>query len=134
MRSSACWGLICRGVTSGPGFAVDIYTSEKLTIASKATVMNDLVDLKGIPARLITGFPNMQFKDILDPFTANMPGDQWLSSLSTGIIAGYPGGNRGRANEMMGQGAYAPMMDKDVNWGGNSSGDVGGEQISDLFF
>ncbi|MEI8282134.1 MAG: hypothetical protein WCG75_07005 [Armatimonadota bacterium] len=123
-----------RGITWAPGYAVDITNPDKLTIASKATVMNDLVDLKGIPARLITGFPNMQFKDILDPFTANMPSDQWLGSLSTGGGGGGFGGARGRANEMMSQNAYAPMMDKDVNWGGNSSGDVGGEQISDLFF
>lgn len=126
-----------RGVTWAPGYAVDITNPEKLTLASKATVMNDLVDLKNVPARLITGFPNMQFKDILDPFTANMPGDQWLASLSTGGGPGFGGGGfrgGGQSGAMMSQNAYAPMMDKDVNWGGNGGGEVGGEQISDLFF
>jgi hypothetical protein len=124
-----------RGVTWAPGYAVDITNPDKLTLSSKATVLNDLLDLKNVPARLITGFPNMQFKDILDPFTSNMTGDQWLNTLSTAgnfrEPAGFRGGGQGG---MMGQNAYAPMMDKDVNWGGNSNGDVGGEQISDLFF
>ncbi|MEI7985663.1 MAG: hypothetical protein WCI55_08535 [Armatimonadota bacterium] len=125
-----------RGITWAPGYAVDISNPDKLTLASKATVLNDLIDLKGIPTRLITGFPNLQFKDILDPFTANMNGDQWLGSLSTGGAPGGFGGGgaRSRANEMMSQNAYAPMADANVNWGGNSGGEAGGEQIGDLFF
>ena len=125
-----------RGITWAPGYAVDISNPDKLTLASKATVLNDLIDLKGIPTRLITGFPNLQFKDILDPFTANMNGDQWLGSLSTGGAPGGFGGGgaRSRANEMMTQNAYAPMADANVNWGGNSGGEAGGEQIGDLFF
>ena len=123
-----------RGVTWAPGYAVDITNPDKLTLASKATVMNDLLDLKNVPARLITGFPNMQFKDILDPFTANMPGDQWLNSLSSvnysrGSVIGGQGGQM-----MMSQNAYAPMADREVNWGGNGGAEIGGEQISDLFF
>ena len=121
-----------RGVTWAPGYAVDITNPDKLTLASKATVLNDLLDLKNVPARLITGFPNMQFKDILDPFTANMPGDQWLNTLSTGASGGFRGG--GQSGQMMTQNAYAPMADREVNWGGNGGGEVGGEQISDLFF
>ena len=126
-----------KGVTWAPGYAIDITNPDKLTLASKATVLNDLLDLKNVPARLITGFPNMQFKDILDPFTANMPGDQWLSSLSTSGGAGFGGGGfrgGGQGGQMMAQNAYAPIADREVNWGGNSTGEVGGEQISDLFF
>ena len=125
-----------RGVTWAPGYAVDITNPDKLTLASKATVLNDLLDLKSVPARLITGFPNMQFKDILDPFTSNMTSDLWLASLSSGGGGGFGSNGRmaGQGGQMMSQNAYAPMMDKDVNWGGNSGGEVGGEQISDLFF
>ena len=123
-----------RGVTWAPGYAVDISNPDKLTLASKATVLNDLVDLKGVSARLITGFPNLQFKDILDPFTANMNGDQWLGTLATGTGGFGGGGSGGRAREMMTQNAYAPMADRDVNWGGTPASQAGGEQISDLFF
>lgn len=123
-----------RGITWAPGYAVDISNPEKLTLASKATVMNDLTDLKGVSTRLITGFPNLQFKDILDPFTANMNGDQWLGTLAAPSGGFGGGGPAGRAREMMSQNAYAPMMDKDVNWGGVPASEAGGEQISDLFF
>lgn len=123
-----------RGITWAPGYAVDISNPTKLTMVSKATVLNDLMDLKDVSTRLITGFPNLEFKDILDPFTANMPGDQWLASLGAPQGQGGFGGASGRAREMMTQNAYAPMMDSAVNWGGTPAAQAGGEQISDLFF
>lgn len=126
-----------RGMTWAPGYAIDISNPDKLTLASKATVLNDLIDLKNVSVRLITGFPNMQFKEILDPFTANMPGDQWLGTLSAPGGpggGGFGGGGRGRAGEMMSQNAYAPIVDRDINWGGVPSEGAGGEQIGDLFF
>jgi hypothetical protein len=124
-----------RGVTWAPGYAVDITDLAKLTLASKATVLNDLLDLKGVPARLITGFPNMQFKDILDPFTSNMNTDQWLNSLSSGSTYADRRTGTFKAGVMMSQNAYAPMVAADAtNWGGNSGGEMGGEQIGDLFF
>ena len=126
-----------RGMTWAPGYAIDLTDEKKMTLASKATILNDLTDVKGVDARLITGFPNLQFKDILDPFTANMSNDQWLGALNSGGPAGggFGGGGRGRAAEMMQQNAYAPMRDaEDVNWGGNSGPEAGGEKIGDLFF
>jgi hypothetical protein len=125
-----------RGVSWAPGYAVDITKEGTLTVASKATVMNDLLPLDNVPVRLITGFPNLQFKDILDPFTSGMSNDTWLGTLSTGgMPGGFGGSGRGRANEMMAQNAYAPAMkSSDVNWGGSDAAQVGGEQIGDLFF
>lgn len=125
-----------RGVSWAPGYAVDITKEGTLTLASKATVMNDLLALENVPVRLITGFPNLQFKDILDPFTAGMSNDVWLGTLSTGgAPGGFGGGGRGRASEMMTQNAYAPAMrSADVNWGGSDASQAGGEQIGDLFF
>ncbi len=126
-----------RGMTWSPGYAVDITNPDKLTLASKATIMNDLTDIKEVGVRLITGFPNLQFKDILDPFTANMPSEQWLGMVSSPTVysgrgPGGPGG--GGQGGFMGQNAYAPMADREVNWGGAPSATAGGEQISDLFF
>ncbi|MBS1703196.1 MAG: hypothetical protein JST12_16150 [Armatimonadetes bacterium] len=120
-----------RGITWAPGYAVDITNPDKLTLASKATVLNDLTDLDKVPTRLITGFPNLQFKDILDPLTANMPGDQWLSSLG---VASQPVSRGGGQGGFMTQNAYRPMADKEVQWGGTPASEAGGEQISDLFF
>jgi hypothetical protein len=123
-----------RGMTWAPGYAIDLSNPTKLTLASKATVLNDLAPLKGVDVRLITGFPNMQFKDILDPFTAGMPMDSWLGTLSTGSApGGLPRGGGGYGAQMMMQNA-AVSMDRDVRWGGANAPDAGGEQIGDLFF
>ncbi|MBL8048248.1 MAG: hypothetical protein JNJ45_06155 [Chthonomonas sp.] len=124
-----------RGLTWAPGYALDISKEDKMTVASKATILNELADMDKVGARLITGFPNLEFKDILDPFSAGMNPDQWLGSLSGGQPGGgFGGGRGGRAAEMMTQNAYAPKMDADVNWGGSSDNTAGGEQIGDLFF
>lgn len=123
-----------RGLTWAPGYALDITKEDKMTVASKATILNELGEIEKVNARLITGFPNLEFKDILDPFSAGMNSDQWLGSLGGPGGGGGFGGGRGRAAELMTQNAYAPKMDADVNWGGNSGGDAGGEQIGDLFF
>lgn len=120
-----------RGMTWAPGYALDITDPKKMILASKATILNDLVDLDNTPIRLITGFPNLEFKDILDPFTAGMSPDQWMGQLNR-APGGY-GGGRGRAADMMTQNAMAPM-EKSITWGGDTSGDVGGEQLGDLFF
>lgn len=124
-----------RGMSWAPGYAVDITKEGTLTVASKATVMNDLLALDKVPVRLITGFPNLQFKDILDPFTAGMSNDVWLGTLAGGMPSG-PGGGRGRASEMLTQNAYSARsaaLDQ-TNWGGSEASQAGGEQIGDLFF
>lgn len=125
-----------RGMTWAPGYAIDLSKDTKLTLASKATIFNDLISLKSIGVRLITGFPNLQFKDILDPFTAGMSGDNWVNALS-GVPSGpggLGGGGRGRANEMLTQNAFRAAPAEDINWGGSAGPEVGGEQLGDLFF
>lgn len=46
------------GLTWVPAYQIDISDSKKLQLTCKATVVNDLGNLDGIPARLVTGFPN----------------------------------------------------------------------------
>jgi hypothetical protein len=122
-----------RGATWAPAYAVDLSDPEKLILASKATILNDTLDVQKASVRLITGFPNLQFKDILDPFSSNMTVDQWLGSLNGGYSR-LPSGPGGRAVDMMMQNAYAPRKEVETNWGGSNAGDAGGEQIGDLFF
>lgn len=122
-----------RGATWAPAYAVDLSDTEKLTVASKATILNDSLEVSKANVRLITGFPNLQFKDILDPFSSNMSVDQWLASLNGGNrMPGGFGGLNSRAGDMMMQNAYAPK-EAEVKWGGPDSSEAGGEQIGDLF-
>jgi hypothetical protein len=124
-----------KGATWAPAYAVDIGDPEKLTFASKAIILNDTLNMPKSNLRLITGFPNLQFKDMLDPFSSNMTADNWVNSLAGPVAfptaGGLGGGGRGG---LMSQNAYGAMEDKTVEWGGANAGESGGEQIGDLFF
>lgn len=52
-----------------PSYHVDITDPKNLTITSQATLVNDVADMTGIDAKLITGFPNIPFLGRPDPLT-----------------------------------------------------------------
>jgi len=110
---------------------VDISDEKTLRLTAKATVMNDLVDVSGIEARLITGFPHVRFIGVPDPLTGGVSIDQFLQSLmSSGTPAQYatPGAmsqNAARASDAAyGEAAFTPF---------DPSG-LEGIQAEDLFF
>jgi hypothetical protein len=57
------------GMTWVPAYQVDLTDEKKLKIVAKATVVNDLGDVSGIEARLVTGFPNLTMLGQWDPLT-----------------------------------------------------------------
>lgn len=57
------------GLTWVPAYQIDLSDPKKLRMTCKATVVNDLGDLDGIPARLVTGFPNFTTVGGFDPLT-----------------------------------------------------------------
>lgn len=61
------------GITWTPAYAIDITDKKKLSLVAKATIANDIGDLEGIEARLVTGFPNVMFRAATDPLVG--PGD-----------------------------------------------------------
>ncbi len=124
-----------RGVTWSPGYAIDISDPKKLQVIAKATLLNDLTDLDSVEARLITGFPNLEFKDILEPLTSQMPLDQWVNTMSPGGSGGFGGGARNRRSEAMTQNAYMPGgAARDADWSGVPQAGGSGQAIGDLFF
>jgi hypothetical protein len=98
--SKVCYMMsLERGMAWAPGYAVEIGEKDKVTFTAKATVLNDLVGFQDAKVRLITGFPNIQFSQILDPLSSNMSLDQWLASLNPGMSS--PGGFDGSGGGMM---------------------------------
>lgn len=71
------------GMTWVPAYQVDISDKSKLRIVSKATIVNDLGDLDGVSARLVTGFPNLTTMGQWDPLT-------YVASLARGGGGGMP--------------------------------------------
>src|ERR1044072_3695108 len=90
-----------RGMSWAPGYAITLKADKKLELTGKATVINDIEDLKNIEVRFITGFPNIPYAGIPDPMSDanafmgainNMPGP--------GGPRGSGGFGGGRAGEM----------------------------------
>lgn len=137
-----------RGMTWAPGYAIDISSNDKLSFTAKSTVLNDLLDFDNARLRLITGFPNLQFQNILDPLTSRMSVDDWLRSISGGVpggIGGPGGGGMGgqfsnsRAGEVTRKAAAADaksieFLSFDPASNPFVSNNASGEQLEDLYF
>jgi hypothetical protein len=115
-----------RGLTWAPAYAADI-SGKELDLTSKATIINDLADLDGIDVRLITGFPNLPFVNILDPLAVAQTVDQFTGAL---MNLGAPSQFRGGGMAMQ-QNAAARMSDFSQSF--DTSG-MSGMQAEDLFF
>ena len=134
-KDSAVFTLsIERGATWAPAYNVDILNEKRLRVLARATVMNDLADLKGVEAKLITGFPNLAGLGRLDPFTSGQSVDQFLGWLQQNMPGG-PGGGFGGAmmNQAPAPAAYAKEESMDMGVA-LPDGPVAGEQGEDLFF
>lgn len=101
-----------RGLTWVPAYSVDLSDPKKLKLIARATIVNDLGNLKGIPVKLITGFPNINSYG-QDPFFA---GDM-NQVLGTMMQAGRPAGPGGFGGGMMTQNAAPSMASFDEAFG-----------------
>ena len=73
-----------KGVTWAPSYMVDITNSDKAVISAKAVVINEVCDLDGVKVQLITGFPHLQFADIISPLAMKEDLARFLQSLVKG--------------------------------------------------
>jgi hypothetical protein len=73
-----------KGVTWAPSYIVDISKEEKAQISAKAAVINEVCDLEGVTLQLVTGFPHLQFADVVSPLALKENLAQFLQSLIRG--------------------------------------------------
>ncbi|MHC4423950.1 MAG: hypothetical protein ACYSWR_04705, partial [Planctomycetota bacterium] len=73
-----------KGVTWAPSYIVDISREDKARISAKAAVINEVCDLDGVTLQLVTGFPHLQFADIVSPLALKENLAQFLQSLIRG--------------------------------------------------
>jgi hypothetical protein len=95
--------FLAKGVTWAPSYLVDITEEGKARISAKALVISDACELKDVAAQLVTGFPHLQFADILSPIGLRQTLAQFLQSLN------QPDMPRGRA---------AAVVTQNVMYGG----------------
>ncbi|OPZ97812.1 MAG: hypothetical protein BWY71_01482 [Planctomycetes bacterium ADurb.Bin412] len=75
---------LAKGITWAPSYMVDITDGRTARIAAKAEIVNEVCDLEGVEVSLITGYPNLQFSDIVSPLARKETLAQFLQSLVRG--------------------------------------------------
>ncbi len=58
---------LAKGITWAPSYLIDISDPKQARLSAKALIINEAEDLDSAHVDLITGFPNLQFADILSP-------------------------------------------------------------------
>ena len=75
---------LAKGATWAPSYMIDITEPNKAKIAAKAEVMDEVCDLNGVDVKFVTGFPNLQFADVVSPIAMKENLAQFLQSLIRG--------------------------------------------------
>jgi hypothetical protein len=75
---------LAHGVTWVPSYLIDLSDPKTAKFSAHAEIINELEDLDGISLRLVTGFPNTKFGDLLSPVSMSQSLADFLASLATG--------------------------------------------------
>ena len=130
------------GMTWAPAYAVDISSKDKLSLVAKATVMNDLEDMKGVEARFVTGFPNVPFAGTPEPLLSGQTvyglfglasPPQPSSALARAGAKQMKGGS-GLVPDGIDFISYNPTDNSLIVDQGMSTSRLPGQQLEDLFF
>lgn len=70
-----------KGISWVPSYLVDIENPKKARITMKATVINDVEDLRNVDMYFVVGYPNFMYADILSPMALEESLNQFISSL-----------------------------------------------------
>jgi len=73
-----------KGITWAPSYVVDITDGAKAHLSAKALIINDACEMKEVAAQLVTGFPHLQFADVMSPIAMKEDLAQFLQALSRG--------------------------------------------------
>lgn len=82
-RGSIGFQYLTKGITWAPSCTVDITGPQKARILAKAEIINEIGDLENINVNFISGFPNLQFSEVVSPIA--MQGDlaAFLNNLAS---------------------------------------------------
>lgn len=75
---------LAKGITWAPSYIVDITEDDKARVSAKAVVINEVCDLDDVTIQLVTGFPHLQFADVVSPLALKENLAQFLQSLVKG--------------------------------------------------
>jgi hypothetical protein len=76
--------FLAKGVTWAPSYMVDISDARKARISGKAVIVNDACVLEDVAVQLVTGFPHLEFADVVAPIAMKENLAKFLQALSKG--------------------------------------------------
>ena len=76
---------LARGLTWAPSYLIDITEPKQARLTAKALIINEAEDLAKTPVDLITGFPNLEFANIMSPIGMKQDLNSFLQSLASGV-------------------------------------------------
>ncbi|MBA7612682.1 hypothetical protein ES703_19919 [subsurface metagenome] len=83
-RKALTLSYLAKGITWVPSYIVDITEDDKARVSAKAVVINEVCDLDDVTIQLVTGFPHLQFADVVSPLALKENLAQFLQSLVKG--------------------------------------------------
>jgi hypothetical protein len=79
---------LAKGMTWAPSYVVDISDPKEALLTAKAEILNETEDLTNASVDLVTGFPYLEYSDILSPLAHKEDLASFLNSLAQGSSAG----------------------------------------------
>ena len=84
-RTKMGLSYLAKGITWVPSYMVDIGEGDRTArLSAKATIVNEACDLKGVRVELITGYPHLQFSDVVSPLAMKEDLAAFLRALMQG--------------------------------------------------
>ena len=81
---------LAKGIAWAPSYRVDISDPREISLSQSAVIKNELCDLADAEIHLITGFPNIQFANVVSPLSPRTGWAEFFQQLSTRFEAGHP--------------------------------------------
>ena len=75
---------LAKGITWAPSYLVDITDARQARFTAKAEVINEAADLRAVELALVTGFPHVQFADVVSPLAMKRDLASFLRDLASG--------------------------------------------------
>jgi hypothetical protein len=80
---------LAQGFSWAPSYRLDITDKKTARIILSGTIINDLEDLDRVSVKLISGFPNLRFKDTQSPFNPTVSLQSFLSAITNGRYSSW---------------------------------------------
>ena len=122
---------LAKGITWAPSYMVDITQTDEAVVSAKAAVLNEVCDLDDVTIQLVTGFPHLQFADIVSPLAMKENLAQFLQSLMRGQSERPRSGPM--ANVMSQRADYSMSMEMEMPIMPAYGSAEGGKVAEDLF-